>query len=338
MADLVSNWLQNQQNPVFLVKWPHENFITAFVLNQKIQTDFRFSWVQFDGQTTHYGINQSKTFALDLPQKIVMTHLDGPADSAHQKEAHMQLVQKALNTIKTGAVEKVVLARQASYSIKKFDAASTYFRLANKYPHAAVYWFFHPSNPHWMGATPELLLESHGTTFQTVSLAGTRPSHTKGNWGNKEVREQQVVTDFIQESLIQLGATNLEVSPPTTAQSGPVEHLKSFLKWQMPGIEKPVEKILAALHPTPAVCGLPRDVAKSFIHQNENFDRQAYAGYFGFGDSAGTRGKYFVNLRCLQWTGPQLHLYAGGGINSGSDPAAEWVETENKLQTLLAVL
>lgn len=338
MADFVTNWLQDQQKPVFLIKWPHENFVTAFVLSTQPSSDFQFSWVLFDGKAAHYSIHQTKTFALDLPQKIVVPHLRAQGDKDHQKARHLALVQKALNAIKNKEFEKVVLARQVTYSAEKFDAASTYFRLAKKYPHAAVYWFFHPRDPHWMGATPELLLESTGKAYQTVSLAGTRPMNTPGDWGIKETIEQQVVTEFIVATLTDLGAENLEISAPTTSPSGPVEHLKSYLKWQMPHIEKPVEKVLSALHPTPAVCGLPRDAAQSFIHQNENFNRAAYAGYFGIGNSAGTRGKYFVNLRCLQWTGPQLHLYAGGGINSGSDPAAEWAETENKLQTLLAVL
>lgn len=339
MSAIINDWLQNQDQPVFFVKWPNESFITAFVLAQNTAASHHFYWVPFNGVMEKFAITNTKTFEVALPKKYVVTHLRPSADSVTQENQHHELVQKALDAITLGALEKVVVARKSTYLIEKFDPESTFLRLAAKYAHAAVYWFYKQNAPNWMGATPELLLKSDGNIFHTVSLAGTRPHRTTGAWGLKEIAEQQVVTDFISNTLKNLGVPDLKISAPATAPSGPIEHLKSKLEWHMPHhTNAPMLQLLEAMHPTPAVCGLPRDAAKKFLLQNENFEREAYAGYFGLGDAEGQRGKYFVNLRCLQWHGELLHLYAGGGINSGSNPQAEWVETENKLQTLLAVL
>ena len=91
--------------------------------------------------------------------------------------------------------------------------------------------------------------------------------------------------------------------------------------------------LLKVLHPTPAVCGLPKEEAYRFILQNEGYDRRYYSGFIGWLDPEG-RTDIYVNLRCMHIKDEQLTLYAGGGLLASSELNDEWLETEKKLQTI----
>jgi len=94
---------------------------------------------------------------------------------------------------------------------------------------------------------------------------------------------------------------------------------------------------VAELHPTPAVCGLPKNLADDFIKENEKHDRKYYSGYLGPW-KLNQEVNLFVNLRCMEITCDQFVLYAGGGITSKSIPEREWEETIQKAKTLLDVI
>jgi isochorismate synthase len=136
---------------------------------------------------------------------------------------------------------------------------------------------------------------------------------------------------------VAIGCENVQIAPPSTTAAGPIEHLKSTITASLPQ-DLSLLNIAQQLHPTPAVSGLPQANAMTFIQQEENFNRDAYTGFFGIENTLNNEGVFYVNLRCLRAKEKELTLFAGGGINSASDPESEWQETVAKLSTLKTVL
>ncbi|MCH8555314.1 MAG: chorismate-binding protein [Schleiferiaceae bacterium] len=339
MIDPLRDWLHQQTGSVFFVKWPSESFITAFALESGKGGAHALYWAAATGVVKgQYSINTSKTFDIQLPTNPIVSQLTLKTALESAKAHHLALVAKAKAAISDGIAEKIVVAREEQYYIEKFDAHTFYMRLCKKYPTATVYWFLdRENNETWLGATPELLLRSTNKKIETVSLAGTRQAGTQGKWGDKEQREQRVVTDFITNKLESIGCKDVQSTVPTTNTAGPIEHLKSTITASPPK-DLSLLTIAQQLHPTPAVSGLPQANAIGFIQQEENFDRDAYAGFFGMENTLNNEGVFYVNLRCLRAKEKELTLFAGGGINSASDPESEWQETVAKLSTLKTVL
>jgi isochorismate synthase len=192
-----------------------------------------------------------------------------------------------------------------------------------------------------MGATPEQLLKSNQNKVQTVSLAGTQLFSNIENivWEEKEINEQQTVTEYIVHALRSCGAEVSE-SKPYSFQAGSIVHIKTDIEAQFES-EVNVSNILELLHPTPAVCGFPKTEALEFIFANEGYDREYYAGYLGEWNQDGNFD-LFVNLRCMKVetnnSSAKAKLFVGCGINSGSHPEKEFIETVNKSQTLKSIM
>ena len=138
------------------------------------------------------------------------------------------------------------------------------------------------------------------------------------------------------QQTIDAGGGTLERSfGPYTAQAGPLAHLKTDIHFSSTA---PTNFWLTALHPTPAVCGLPRAAALRFIAEHTPFDRRLYSGRMGIAFPDGNE-IHFVNLRCMQVFEDHVEIHVGGGIVAGSSAEDEWRETELKadvLRTLLA--
>jgi isochorismate synthase len=185
----------------------------------------------------------------------------------------------------------------------------------------------------WIGATPEVLLQGDAVSLKTVSLAGTKKEE-KQVWTSKEIEEQAFVTDFIQAKLEEAGVTNLHKGQPNTIFSGSVFHLSTEFSFSFP--LQHIAQLIQELHPTPAVCGLPREQALDLIRSHEPHERKWYTGVLGYvrEDKVMT----FVNLRCMEVNKDSYDLYLGGGITADSVPEKEWEETQNKANTLKSVL
>mgnify|MGYP003608069363 CR=1 FL=1 len=132
-----------------------------------------------------------------------------------------------------------------------------------------------------MGATPERLLKSTNTIFHTMSLAGTQKNKGEKDvvWEKKEMEEQQFVTDFILNNLKEL-TSEVSVSSPYTAKAGTLAHIKTDIEGVI-NDNSSLKEIVSVLHPTPAVCGLPKETAKDFIIENEGYEREYYTGFLG---------------------------------------------------------
>ena len=267
-------------------------------------------------------------------------HFDPPIGRTWKPTLHSEYLDTATRFIeacRTKKYRKLVLSRLKTFPNKGKDPFSLFLSLHKSYPGAFVYLLNHPKSGCWMGASPEVFLrETHGK-YETYSLAGTRPIQAEksiGSWSQKDRIEQQFVTDYIAEKL-QAFHLEFSVSGPSTQEAGTVEHLKTIFRFDHPGDK--LQNLIHALHPTPAVCGLPQPEAQSFITGLEQHDRAYYTGYLG-PVNLDARLALFVNLRCLQLSAEEFVLYLGGGILADSNELSEWQETEAKARTLLAIL
>lgn len=264
-------------------------------------------------------------------------------EDEQSKEHFETLVQKGIDAIAKGTFKKVVLSRKEIVDLPNFDLVSIFEKLIQTYPTAYCYCWFHPKIGLWMGATPERLLKATNKKFYTMALAGTQKLQGTAEvvWEKKEMEEQQFVTDFILNNLKNLTSEEI-VSSPYTVQAGTLAHIKTDIE----GIIKEnssLKEVVSVLHPTPAVCGLPKEAAKDFILENEGYDREYYTGFLGELNKEGfnkqeLKTDLYVNLRCMQIKDNQVHLYMGCGITKDSIPEKEWRESVNKSVTMKKIL
>jgi isochorismate synthase len=194
-----------------------------------------------------------------------------------------------------------------------------------------------------LGATPETLLNIEGTSFKTMSLAGTQVDIQNKPliWKSKELEEQLLVTNFIENQLVDI-AVNLNTDKTETVKAGNLLHLRTKVSGDLNNSSS-LEELIRALHPTPAVCGLPRELARTFLFENENYDRSFYTGFLGelnLQDSKDTAksSALFVNLRCMRIQNNKATIFVGGGITKDSNASNEWEETVSKAKTMKRML
>lgn len=335
------------EKPLVVYRRPGENALTAYVQStQKLHllTSFKeqgFVFAPFSGAADKVVFPQEEC----VITRTVLTHLEpftpfsegalkqpGPAP-----EKYIQLLEKALDHLRNAHLKKVVLSRAETLVKESMEVLAVYQRMLRAYPNAFVYLWFHPQVGMWMGASPEAFITIEKAHFKAMALAGTQAfkGSTSVHWGEKEKEEQQLVTDFITGHARALFGS-CKVVGPYTVRAGSLLHLCSDISATILGTP-PLAALLARLHPTPAVCGIPLEAARSFIQSSEGYDRAYYTGYLGEMNVNNTT-RLFVNLRCMQVTAGFVKLYVGGGITAASNPQAEWEETVLKAQVMKAVL
>jgi isochorismate synthase len=282
----------------------------------------------------HGEIDKSFKFKFASNQMIFIDHKTDLGSDLSRIQ-HIDLVDKAIQQLEKGSLKKVVLSRKQKIN-GDFNPVTVIQNLLNTYPEANCYFWFHPEVGQWCGATPELLLEYSGNILHTMSLAGTMKKTETGDviWGDKEKEEQQIVTDSIVKDLHLVGVDSIMIGDQKTVTAGNLLHLQSDIRATIS--QKTVTDYLKVLHPTPAVCGLPKKAALQYILDHEGYDRSFYSGYLGLTDHG--NHKYFVNLRCMQLVDDGAILYAGGGITAKSIAEDEYQETVNKMQTMSQLL
>lgn len=265
------------------------------------------------------------------------------------QEAWHQRVGSALRAMETGALSKVVLARSQALTApagQPFDAVATAWALREQQPGCTAWMLHLPEGGSFVGATPEELIRVEGRTLRTVALAGTR-RRTSSDAGDsavaqellgsgKDRQEQLLVAQAILAAL-EGQAERVELEErPEVARYAQVQHLRTPIQAALrPGVN-PFE-LLARLHPTPAVGGLPRLEALDWLSQCEGLDRGWYSGPLGW-VSARDRATFVVALRSALLQGERGLAYAGCGLVPGSTPEAEWSETLDKLQAVHGAL
>ena len=353
MIDLFEKVKQhNEQNLPFVIysKPNSDKTIGLFQMNDQLYSlnDFQskgFVFVPFDDGFTFYipkdfseVIIEENNFE-DINSEFISNIFN--EDNFTQKRRFEELVEKAIQNINSGLTEKIVVSRKESISINSFDIELGFKKMLSLYKSAFKYCFFHPKIGLWMGATPEQFLKIDNNTLKTVALAGTRLINHNEIWGEKEVNEQQYVTDFIVSNIKEY-TNSISVSKPYTVTAGNIQHIKTDIEAILNSLDD-LELIVKKMHPTPAVCGLPKETAKDFIFKNENYSRKYYAGYLGelnfcFESNQPLLSDLFVNLRCMEIKDKTAEIYVGCGITKDSNPEQEFIETKNKSVTMKNIL
>lgn len=256
-------------------------------------------------------------------------------------------VVAALKSIQTRQLNKLVLAHAIDVvSQLSFQWGHSLHNLRQLHPDCYVFSVGNGQGQSFIGASPERLLSIHDRELITDALAGSAPrgrtlredsklAHRLLN-SDKERREHQVVVDFIAQILTQFGLDLHLADTPDLLKLSNIQHLHTPIQTIVPPHLHPLE-ILAELHPTPAVAGLPRDIACQKIQQYEGFERSLYAAPIGWVDAQGN-AEFVVGIRSALLDGHRARLYAGAGIVAGSDPKKEFAEVRLKLQALLRAL
>lgn len=255
------------------------------------------------------------------------------------KDNYTHCFESFIKPLQEKRLDKLVLSRSLTLDRKaSFSPAKAFYKACEQYIRSYVYLCHTPETGTWLGGTPEIILSGEKGEWHTVALAGTQPlqnGELPVYWDEKNKREQQLVANYIYDQLDSLGIRST-MEGPYTARAGALCHLKSDFRFKLDSNCK-LGSLLNLLHPTPAVCGLPKEEAYRFILEHEGYDRRYYSGFIGWLNPEG-RTDLYVNLRCMNIHRETLSLYAGGGLLASSCPEDEWQETEDKLQTMQFLL
>jgi isochorismate synthase len=276
------------------------------------------------------------------PDPIERTRVASAAPPSHYEHA----VERAVERIRTGELEKVVLAREVrAHAPSPHDPAAVFGALRELFP-ACYCWCVGTPEAAFVGASPELLVRRDGQRAQTVALAGTTRRSADPSvddhlgeqllQSTKDREEQAIVARRIERTLDPVSLWVAASDEPVLVKVHNVQHLATPIRAQLAD-PVPAVELVGMLLPTPAVGGEPREAALPLIPALEGLDRGWYAGAVGWTDLA-EDGEFCVALRCALLRGRVANLYAGCGIVGESVPADELAETEVKLQALLPLV
>lgn len=333
---------QHQQNLPFVVyRKPNESSVSGFFqktgdlffTENFTEKGFVFAPFNDKNQAVLIPENKSEFLQEELIINEEFEHNNKFSSDDSSKESHIKIVKKAIQKIEENDFKKVVISRKEEVELNNFNLVTTFKKLLQTYTNACVYIWFHPKVGLWLGATPETLLKVNDDKFETMALAGTQlyKGTTDVVWQQKEIDEQQFVTDYIVDNLKPIVKT-ISASKVQTIKAGNLLHLRTKLSGKL---KTKNLKLITKLHPTPAVCGLPLESSKEFILKNENYNRSFYTGFLG---EINTDSILYVNLRCMEIVNSKAIIYVGGGITKESNPEKEWEETVAKTRVMKKVL
>uniref|UniRef100_A0AB33J6Q8 isochorismate synthase n=1 Tax=Prevotella sp. GTC17259 TaxID=3236795 RepID=A0AB33J6Q8_9BACT len=272
-------------------------------------------------------------------------------ENTADKKGYAAMFELFHEQLKRGNFRKIVLARATEIELSSVHSPEELFvQACHRYPRMMVMLIHTPQSGTWLMATPEILLEGNKGEWHTMALAGTmqldtsqldfdNPSHPgeaeQIRWSQKNIQEQRYVARYIEDCLRQHEADFSEEGPYTIRAANLV-HLRSDFRFKLSQTQK-LGELLDSLHPTPAVCGIPKDACRQFIIDHETSERKYYCGFAGPIDAQGETHLY-VSLRCMQIEGKLYRLYAGGGLLADSVCEQEWKETEAKMETMKGLL
>ncbi|SNR38582.1 isochorismate synthase [Lutibacter flavus] len=338
----------NSNFPFIVFRKPNENKVTAlcqktnelFELKSFDQSGFIFAPFNKNGLKIIFPLEKCDVLITNLDNDFELNEKSTVLKSTTKDNAqvnHISIIEKAVEFIKSNKAKKIVLSRKETLESDTIDVIYTLKQMLNNYKNAFVYVWFHPKIGLWMGATPERLISISENKLKTMSLAGTQKF--KGTldviWQEKELHEQRYVTDYIVEN-IKPKLTSFKTVGPYTVQAGSLLHLRTDISGTLKSSNL-LETLINSLHPTPAICGIPKKVATDFILEHEGYNRAYYSGYLGELNMNNSTN-LFVNLRCMQLENNSASIFVGGGITCKSIAENEWVETVSKAEIMRKVL
>ena len=301
------------------------------IINKKIKDKiFTIDW------TNYNLLRQQNNVRLHFPR-------DGQADKSQQFKS---TVAAALKSIEKQKFTKIVIARTLDIVYPKaLDLIGSLHNLRSCNPDCYTFSVGNGKGTNFIGASPERLISIAERRLVTDTLAGSAPrgkTVTEDKTiakvllnSEKELREHEAVRDYIVQCLEKLGL-NPQRSPLNLLKLSNIQHLWTPISAELPNNINPLD-IVAQLHPTPAVAGVPTSIALKAIKSYETFDRSLYAAPIGWIDYFGN-SQFIVGIRSASISGDRARLYAGNGIVAGSHPDKELSEVQLKLQSLLKAL
>ncbi|MCE9671197.1 isochorismate synthase DhbC [Myxococcus stipitatus] len=274
-----------------------------------------------------------------------------------EPSAYLDGVSRALKLMESGPLRKVVLSRSLHLSAATpIDLRGLLFNLARRNPSGFTFAVDLPQRPAsapgegrrtLIGASPELLVSRNGMQVLANPLAGSAarspdPIEDQARAAAllespKDLHEHAVVIDAVAEAMRPFCKTLDVPARPSLVSTQTLWHLSSRITGELADPSITSLTLAVALHPTPAVCGDPTELAHAAIGHIEPFERGYYTGTVGWCDANGD-GQWAVTIRCAEADEHTLRLYAGAGIVAGSKPEAELAETEAKFRTMLQAM
>ncbi|MCX7875036.1 MAG: isochorismate synthase [Melioribacteraceae bacterium] len=297
---------------------------------------------EYDENSFNYLISLSSKLIETSTTEIKVDDLSLTRDS----KSWTSNVELALKRINENTLDKVVLARKIEIQLKsQFSLSFVINKLLNACDDCIVFSVKENNSIFW-GATPEKLFSINKNILHTEALAGSieRSSDKTEDafLGNqllrdpKELNEQKKVLDYIL-SILENFSSDIKFNEiPFIKKLNTVQHLQTKITATI-NEKFDIFKFLEEIHPTPAVCGYPKDVSMKFILETENFDRGLYAGVIGWFNKFNV-GEFYVGIRSALLKENKLNVFAGCGIVEGSIPEKEFQETEIKMKPILSVL
>lgn len=256
------------------------------------------------------------------------------------------IIDSALKSIKTNQLSKIVIAHALDFvSPTPFKIIESLDNLRQLHPDCYIFSISNGKGANFIGASPERLISISDQQLVTDALAGSAPRGQNPaedirlanqlTRSEKEKREHEAVSQFIAQRLTELGFKPQQLSLQLLKLSN-IQHLWTPIYTNLPKKIHPLD-LISHLHPTPAVAGVPTEVAMEHIRRYENFDRSLYAAPLGWIDAKGN-AEFIVGIRSALISENKARLYAGAGIVAGSQPHREFAEIQLKLRSLLKAL
>jgi len=316
------------------------DFISCSVAKYKSKSegddilDYDFIFAPFDSQDhPSFLLNFNATLlngAFEIPP------LEAGEETETSKNYYNANCTDAINRLRSKELEKVILSKIKIAGTPPLNEDKKEGQESSGVSNFFVYLVYTPEVGCWMGASPELLLSKQNAQYKTVALAGTQKldkALADIAWKAKDIKEHNIVIDYI-ESTLKNKDIHFVKSESYTSAAGNVCHIKTDFLFP-PSLK--IDKALEAIHPSPALSGMPVEDAVKLIKILEQHDREYYCGYLGPIHSDHTFDLY-INLRCMKVNDKYFKLYVGGGLTEDSEVEKEWQETELKAMTLLSVL
>lgn len=334
----------NSKKNFILFKKPNNNKIYLFInnnINKKINKNSDISLIigNFENKNHINFINNEIYYSELLLSSFRLysnniTNNFSCLEEENNKKNYLLLINKSLKLIKNKFIKKVVLSRKKILEYKFLDLKNTINNLIVNYYECFINIWYDYSNGLWIGATPELLFNISNNHLHTIALAGTKKLLQKkyNIWTFKEIEEHYIVVDYIYNILKNYNG-KIYIKNTKSINSGLIKHLKTKIDFFFS--KKPKYKeLLNKIHPTPAICGIPKNNAYNFILKNEKYKRSFYTGYIGI--ISNNELTFYVNIRCINIIDNYITLYSGCGITYKSIPINEWLESEIKIQNILS--
>ena len=314
------------------------------ILDRKCNGSISDSCVDANSDTRRYG-NRNEANSSNITNSININGINGVGDVHKRENTPWEVYKSAIETVTNllrSTDGKVVVSRQKVVEDSRLDYAVIAKAIEAAFaasPKAFRAVYFTPATGAWCVCSPELLLHINRKTgrLHTVALAGTRKADVDGNWDSKNVNEHSYVVRHI-ANVLKNNGIGPEISASETMAAGKIRHILTRISGNIPDCkdESLTDRLLQALHPTPAICGYPIDWSRGVIKQVEQHDRECYGGYIAVEDEESFYSH--VNLRCFAFGEGKCCFWGGGGIMKDSTPESEWNETELKIDATLAYL